>query len=175
MAVGMYSRSFFIPPAYLGLWFVQGGFARVCCFDPETLPQFPLSHLNAETRDDLESGRRPYYATAHSDYQSIDPACRLAIDPSLPAGVHKAEVPPRFRAVQELLLVVESIIVSLRPRSGDFTILPQEWLTGDQFDPGYQWITRVARHPKTGRLVGDGIRIAAFELTEDGCHLARWL
>ncbi len=53
--------------------------------------------------------------------------------------------------------------------------LPQKWFTGAAFDIGYEWITKVTRHPGTNRLIGTGIRITDFMLSEDGCYLDRWL
>jgi hypothetical protein len=55
------------------------------------------------------------------------------------------------------------------------TVLPQNWFTANKFDIGYQWITRVSRDPATGRIIGGGIRIGSFELTENGMGLERWL
>ena len=55
---------------------------------------------------------------------------------------------------------------------GEVEVLPQKWFTGDAFDLGYQWITRVVRDSRTGRLVGDGIRISDFVLAADGMTLA---
>ena len=40
------------------------------------------------------------------------------------------------------------------------------------FDFGYQWITRVARDPKSRHIVGDGIRITPFRLDASGRKLA---
>jgi len=66
-------------------------------------------------------------------------------------------------------------VAALRPRAGEVTVLPQTWYTANKCDVGYQWITRVTRDPATGRIIGGGIRIGNFELTEDGMRVERWI
>ena len=58
------------------------------------------------------------------------------------------------------------------PQAGVVEVLPQRWFTAKDFDVGPQWISRVTRDPETHRLVGEGVRIGGFELTEDGCDIA---
>ena len=60
-----------------------------------------------------------------------------------------------------------------RPGAGEVEVFPQGWFTEDAFDLGYEWITRVVRDPRSGRFAGDGIRISAFVLAEDGRTLAK--
>jgi hypothetical protein len=109
----------------------------------------------------------------------------MEIGSRLTAGKHAIEVPPEFRGLDELLLVsshpaasnddAACAIVVLRPQAGEVTVLPQTWFTANKCDIGYQWITRVARDPATRRIIGGGIRIRDFELTEDGTGVERWL
>jgi hypothetical protein len=60
-----------------------------------------------------------------------------------------------------------------RPREGTARILPQDWFNAGGYDYGYQWVTRVARDPRTGRIHGDGIRIGPFVLDASLRRLAR--
>jgi hypothetical protein len=98
--------------------------------------------------------------------------------PHLSAGEHEGYASRQPISLDELLLLAhrpgqtdDSPAVAIyvwRPRSGRVTVLPQAWFTAESHDLGYDWITRVARDPRTGRIVGDGIRIPAFELDDDG-------
>ncbi len=50
------------------------------------------------------------------------------------------------------------------PAKGSLSIHPQDWFNRGNTDFGYEWITRFARDPATGRVHGEGIRIAPFIL-----------
>ena len=54
-------------------------------------------------------------------------------------------------------------------------LLPQKWFNEGNYDFGYQWITRVERNKKTGRIVGEGIRLGNFELDSTSTQIGRWL
>jgi hypothetical protein len=54
----------------------------------------------------------------------------------------------------------------LNPGSGTLRLYPQDWFNDGRVDLGYQWVTRVARDPETGRIHGDGIRIDPFSLDD---------
>jgi hypothetical protein len=94
-------------------------------------------------------------------------------------------VPEQFRSLDELLLVssrparnrddAACNVYVLYPQAGLVQVLPQRWFTATQYDVGRQWISRVARDPASHRLIGDGVRMGAFELSEDGCDLAEWI
>jgi len=118
-------------------------------------------------------------------YSATAPLAEMEISSRLIAGTHRIEIPPEFRDLEELLLVgsypsaskddAACTILVLQPRAGEVTVLPQTWFTANKFDIGYEWITRVTHDPATGRIIGSGIRIRDFELTEDGTMLERWL
>lgn len=57
-------------------------------------------------------------------------------------------------------------LMLLNPASGTLQLYPLDWFNDGRVDLGYQWVTRVARDPKTGRIHGDGIRIGPFSLDE---------
>jgi hypothetical protein len=64
---------------------------------------------------------------------------------------------------------------ALSPADGRLEVATQEWFNRGDYDRGYQWPTRAARDPDTGRIVGDGIRIGTFLLNKSGTNVARWL
>jgi len=116
-------------------------------------------------------------------YSATAPLAEMEISSRLTAGTHRIEIPPEFRDLEELLLVgpcpaasnddAACAVLVLHPKAGEITVLPQTWYTANKCDIGYQWITRVTRDPQTGRIIGGGIRISNFELTEDGMGLER--
>jgi len=118
-------------------------------------------------------------------YSVTAPLAEMEISSRLTAGTHPVEVPVEFRGLEELLLVgsysaaskdeAACAVLVLHPKTGEVTVLPQTWFTANKFDIGYQWITRVTHDPQTGRIIGGGIRIGNFELTEDGIRLERWI
>lgn len=85
------------------------------------------------------------------------------------------ECPEEIRHLDELLLLCRSsgigkpfrgnlAMAVVRPADGTYQLFPQDWFNDGPWDYGYEWVTRVARNPKSGRIHGDGIRIGAFVL-----------
>ena len=66
---------------------------------------------------------------------------------------------------------VDLALLVARPRLNSFRLYPQDWFNSADLDFGYQWVTRVVRNPRTGRVHGEGFRIAPFELDDSLCHL----
>lgn len=174
LAPGSYARPFYLPPARLGIWFTNhfSGSAptmELACFDLEALFPYPLLKLP----DRFNDARVMFYALTK-------PVAQFCFPMYLEEGTHKIDVPKEFYGPDELLLVgsyegeAAAAIFELHPREGTVKVLPQKWFTAKDADIGYQWITRVVRDPKTGRLYGDGIRLSRFKLSEDGCHLEKW-
>ena len=107
------------------------------------------------------------------------------IPTTLAEGTHPFEFPEEFKPITELLLVTSTpstepenpsaAIFVLYPHAGLIEVLPQKWFTPMKFNIGHQWITRVTRDPESHRIIGDGIRIGSFELTDDGKDLRRWI
>jgi hypothetical protein len=163
-----------VPESRLGIWCPEPGYLRLLCFDPDQLAAFPLHDVAGWFK---QSQDRVYSATA--------PSTEMEISSRLTAGTHAVDVPPEFRGMDELLLIgsypasskdaASCAILVLHPSAGEVTVLPQTWFTADKFDIGYQWITRATRDPATSRIIGGGIRIRDFELTEDGMRVERWL
>jgi len=163
-----------MPESRLGIWGPEPGYLRLLCFDPDQLAAFPLRDVAGWFK---RSQDRIYSATA--------PLAEMEISSRLAAGRHAVEVPEEFRGLDELLLIgsypaasnaaAACAVLALHPQAGEVTVLPQTWFTAGKYDLGYQWITRVTRDPATGRIIGGGIRIGNFELTEDGTGLERWI
>ncbi len=159
---------------FLGIWCPEPGYIRVLCFEPDALIPFPLTDVAGWFKQSTE---RVYSGTA--------PVAEMEISSRLAAGTHRLEFSPQLRCLDELLLISSyparskddpaCAIFVLRPGLGTLEVLPQRWFTASRYDIGYQWITRVARDPVSQRIVGEGFRIRAFELNEDGTDIARWL
>lgn len=105
-------------------------------------------------------------------------------------GEHTHEFPAAMVAIPEVFVLVdgnvnlrrptrnESVDVRLwvlKPAAAKVQVISQDWFNSGNFDFGYQWVTRVARDPSTGRIVGEGVRLGAFVLDESGRHVERWL
>ena len=160
----------------------EGDRIKVLGFDPDHLEDFTFGNHAKE----FNSKRSPYFALGKPEFEFV-------IDLHLSEGVHLFDFPLAMQSINELIVIGSRpvpntadhpgggadepayVILALQPSAGMVHVLPQKWFTGRHFDLGYEWITRVTREPRSGRLIGDGIRIPAFELTEDGCNLKRWL
>lgn len=96
------------------------------------------------------------------------------------------QFPEQLHQCKELLILCSSSAIQPGPKSGygnlalmvanpdrgRVKLYPQEWFNNGRVDLGYQWVTRVAREPVTGRIRGDGMRIAPFTLDESLRKLA---
>lgn len=113
---------------------------------------------------------------------SAAPTDRLSIPAALPAG----QAPGRYTAraassIRELLLLADgpsrqnaaASIYAWNPEAGTLDVMPQTWFNEGNTDLGYEWITRVTRDPTSGHILGDGIRIAPFELDAQGGWIRR--
>ncbi len=171
LVLNSYVRPFLLEPGWLGLWYVQKGTLILDCLSVADLPSFSLEELPA----DFKGSAAAYFSLGL-------PLARVAIPLSLREGVHEIRFPDEFTSLDELLVVVPSVggnyayaVMALEPAASQVKVYPQKWFTKEKFDLGYEWITRVTRDPKTGKMYGDGIRIGIFELTDDGTQIARWI
>ncbi len=171
VALNTYTRAFLLGPHHLGLWHYENKQIHLLCFDPEKMPTFKPEELPL----DFKNSKKSYYTLAN-------PVCEYVIPGTLAAGCHTLNFPKEFDSLDELLLVTPYktegaayALFELHPKDGELKVMPQEWFTREKFDLGYQWIARINRDPETGKFYGDGIRIGIFELTDDGCHLERWI
>ena len=66
-------------------------------------------------------------------------------------------------------------ILLLRSKSQEIEVICVDWFNTEEWDMDYQWISRVARDPKTQKFIGEGIRMGVFQLDETGKNLDKWL
>ncbi|HVZ17873.1 MAG TPA: hypothetical protein VG897_12195 [Terriglobales bacterium] len=171
LALNTYATPFLLSDGRLGIWFTEGPRTmRILAFDILKLKSFEIEEIVGWFKT---SGDRVYSAT--------EPVADFEFNPQMPAGTHSLAVPEELAALQELPIVVNighasqeqpaCAIFVVYGHAGLVEVLPQTWFTDNKVDTGYQWITRVGRDPITHRLIGDGIRISPFCLTEDGKNL----
>ena len=179
LALGMYVYAFPTNRGYFGLWSRSGRerpFIDLLIFDVSSLR--PLKNF------DSLSASRPWEKT-HVVHTS-EVAEVLRVPDGLEAGHHTGPASKHSDLVNEVLLLGDgpartrsdlnapfASIVVWQPATGAIEVLPQEWFTAAKMDVGYQWITRVARDPESGHIVGGGIRISDFELDDTGRRLLR--
>lgn len=104
------------------------------------------------------------------------PFARCELDTTHADQILPAEFPKALQEVDEILILCDSSAISAtgpnlammvaKPKNSTIQLYPQDWFNHSNADFGYEWVTRVARDPRTGRIHGDGIRIAAFVLDE---------
>jgi hypothetical protein len=94
-----------------------------------------------------------------------------------------ADFPADLKPIEELLILCNSSGIDLpegsgmlalmvvHPRQAHYQLYPQDWFNTGGIDYGYQWVTRVARNPRTHEVHGEGFRIDPFVLD----HSLRWI
>lgn len=106
------------------------------------------------------------------------PLCEVCIPTTVASERRELVFPKQLRHIEELLILCSSssiedsptgersnlALVVARPRDGTYHLFPQDWFNSAGLDYGYQWVTRVARDPQTGRVHGEGVRISPFVL-----------
>jgi hypothetical protein len=116
-----------------------------------------------------------------------NPSAEMSLMTSITSEELRAEFPEPIPSVDELLILCKSPAINAEPaghgsnlallvaepQRSTYKLYPQDWFNFGDRDFGYQWVTRVARHPKTGRIHGDGIRIAPFVLDDSLRQLRR--
>jgi len=147
--------------------------------NPVVLRIFRISEFRPleGTAENLCSAMR----SAKSSYKSSCPPlyeCRIPTHVSIEQ--QELTFPQPLRHIDELLILCHSSAVAespdwrsnnlalliARPSANNFQLLPQDWFNSASFDFMYQWVTRVARDPRTGRIHGEGVRINSFVLDE---------
>jgi len=109
------------------------------------------------------------------------PTVEFKLDTTIVGNRLHATFPEPLHGLKELLILCCSSGANPAPdwRRGDFALLvaqpaassyqlfAQDWFNQGDFDYGYEWVTRVVRHPETGRVHGEGIRIQPFVLDDN--------
>ena len=108
------------------------------------------------------------------------------ISSNVNAGVYKARFASELLEIEELLILGKGIpaeeaktqinlcIFRLMPLKGLYEVIPQDWFNNGDLDYGYQWVTRVAREPKSGKIYGEGFRISSFVLDDSNRQVEKW-
>ncbi len=117
---------------------------------------------------------------------SGEPAAAIDLNTGVVGEDTIAVFPKELQAIEELLILCNSSAVTrpegmnvglalmvARPKQGMLRIYPQDWFNFADLDFGYQWVTRVARNPSTGRVSGEGFRIDPFELDDTMCNVLK--
>ncbi len=119
-----------------------------------------------------------------------EPLSVFEFSTGLADGTHQLELPVHFHGLGELLLLAPSTaggrkeddfremyqrLWILDPRNGVLEAVPQDWFNESPYDFMYQWITRVARLPDSGRIVGEGMRLGVFQLDQANRRVDEWL
>lgn len=174
LALNTYCRPFRITSDSFGVWCPEGRNLRFVAFDPDSLKSFDFVEIAGWFKN---SGERIYAASA--------PIAEFNIPISLTEGTHSFSFPDEFQSVEELLIAAplastaadepSLAVFVLYPHAGLIEVLPQRWFTPRQFELGKQWVSRVARDPESHRILGEGVRMGLFELTDDGKDVRRWI
>jgi len=114
----------------------------------------------------------------------------VAVPTSLRDGQNRVDFPPEMHTLDEILVLANSTadlaagnywqeehlrIWIVRPRDGNVEVIPQDWFNHGSYDFAYQGVTRIARDPSSGRIVGEGFRLDAFVLDKSNRRVAKWL
>lgn len=108
------------------------------------------------------------------------PLCECSIPTTVANERRELVFPKQLCHIEELLILCHSsgvedsstwersnlALLVARPGDGTYQLFPQDWFNSAGLDYGYQWVTRVARDPRTGRIHGEGVRISPFVLDE---------
>ena len=66
-------------------------------------------------------------------------------------------------------------LFDIKPLDKTIRVVMQDWFNKGAYDFGYQWPTRIARDPESGKLFGEGIRLGAFILNNENNQVETWL
>jgi len=175
LALNTYCTPFALPGGRFGIWSPEGrSMIRVVAFDPDKLIPFGMEEIVGWFKN---SGDRIY--------SKVEPVADFEFSAELPEGTHELQIPTEFHDIEEVGIIAARKAMSsdepacavfvLYPHAGLVQVLPQPWFNGNDFEVGKQWITRIGRDPVSHRLIGDGVRIPGFRLTENGKQLESWL
>lgn len=174
-ALGFQNYVLRLDPATLLIWFQRPGKRR--------LPSCPVQLLLVKPADlaplDCDLDRLDLAEEGVSLVLGSAPIAECSLDTTRVDQEIAVEFPSLLRTLEEILILCSSsairtepdwtgdlALMIARPRDRTYRLYPQDWYNDWNTDFGYQWVTRVARNPKTGRIHGDGMRIGAFVLDE---------
>jgi len=185
LALGLYCRVLPVAKHNLVVWYqlmtrepLRFGNLRIDVIDTRLLQ--PL-----KTIPDLDSDRNsgePPIALASGPFAKADIP--------VPQGIGRLtyQFPDALKGISEVLVLVaggtkhrgllgtrigEALYV-LKPPEDIIEVFSLDWWDKGNFDFGDEWITRVARDPSTGNIVGEGVRILPF-LMDPRCNFLGWI
>lgn len=175
LALNTYATPFAMSNGLLGLWCPEGrSMIRLLAFDPDKLQPFAFEEIVGWFKNSTDRV-----------YSAIEPQADFEFSAEMPEGTHEVVFPPEFGVVPELCITASRRAMSdtdpacaifvLYPQAGLIQVLPQGWFNTREYEVGQVWITRVARDSVSHRIVGGGMRLPSFCLTEDGKSIASWL
>jgi hypothetical protein len=175
LALNTYCTPFAMPEGLLGMWCPEGrSMIRILAFDPRKLQVFAFEEIVGWFKN-----------SSDRVFSKTEPVADLEFSAELPEGTHELAFPPEFASLPEFgvtaarkTMAAEDAacaVFVLYPQAGLLQVLPQSWFHAGEYEVGKQWITRVMRDPVSHRIIGDGFRIPAFCLAEDGKSVASWL
>jgi hypothetical protein len=159
----------------------------------QTPPTLALIFVEADTmkplenpgdcRNHLASDQRRFF------FHPETPVTKILLPRRVQPGTHVVRFPKSLSDLSEFLIVSylatdphypenrQAAIYCVNPILGQVQIVALDWFNhSDEWrHDGTQWITRAAREPLSGRIVGEGIRMGQFVLTEDTFHVDHWL
>jgi hypothetical protein len=117
------------------------------------------------------------------------PVTQVLLPRRVQPGVHLLRFPKSLSDLSEFLLVSylnrqddvpearQAAVFCVNPILGQLQIIPLDWYNASDAyrHDGTQWITRAAREPLSGRIVGEGIRMGQFILNENATDVEEWL
>jgi hypothetical protein len=177
MVLNTYTRVFSVPPYYLGVWYKKDGMYIIDVFNPEELQDFNIGEVTEESLFSKKNYFTQGQPIETTSFQRITEGPQSIKYSSLLEGIDEILIVDSFFSIDKQDNSEEAIyaIFELHPKDDSLRVIPQSWFNSEDFDIGYEWITRVIRVPGTDRIIGDGIRIGAFELTENGQKFNIWL
>jgi hypothetical protein len=127
-----------------------------------------------------ESGEPLLVSTRGPFFFSKLPTNRTTLKTAIASEQVNTKFSPEIAHLEELLILCSSsatnpsstcqegnlALLVASPAKSSFRLYPQDWFNNGKIDYDYQWVTRVARNPSTGRIHGEGIRIPPFVLDE---------
>ena len=166
--LGMYAFAIQIARRTLLVWYDEAGTVTFHVLAVDSLtPLGPLTKTAAK----MDTQKRRWVTRDPAAGQTLTLRARKS-------GPISARIPGPLSDVEEICFFVRSGSVRLwrlRPKARRLEIIPQDWFNKGPFDFSFQWPTRVARDPATGRFVVDGIRLGVYVIDKSGQKIAEQL
>jgi hypothetical protein len=178
-----------LPDSRLLVWYEIGRQE----YDKDEIPKIEFTIIDLVAlkpfRDDLEIAREIRSKKERFRFEGGTPRI-YDFSTTVHEGVHRISPPPEFTGLPEVLVLADfgpkeaasnhwdkmcRAIFAFDFKAEQVTVLPQQWFNEGNYDFGYQWITRVQREPKSGQIVGEGIRLGNFKLDQSGTQIQEWL